>query len=44
MFIGLPKGFTVDFGKVYCSPCFCTVFQDLINLLVINLLNTRKQL
>ncbi len=42
MFTGLPKGFTVDFGKVYCSPRFCTAFQNLFNQLVFNLLNTRK--
>ncbi|RIV51625.1 hypothetical protein D2V93_06895 [Flagellimonas taeanensis] len=43
VFIGLPKGFTVDFKKVYCSPDFCTEFQNQFNQLVFNLLKTRKQ-
>jgi len=31
VFTGIPKGFTVDFGKVYCSPWFCTVFLKMFN-------------
>jgi hypothetical protein len=31
MFTGLPKGFTVNFGKIYCNPGLGIVFQNHFN-------------